>query len=175
MTEATQQQQQHTPYVITFWSFLSEDSVRFSHVRLFATLWTAACQASLSITNSWNLLKLMPIELVMASNHLILHHRLLLQPQIFPSIRVFSSESAGGIRWPKYWSFSFSISLSKEYSGLISFKIDWFDIPAFHRTLKSLLQQHGSKASVLWHSAFFIVQLSHPFTHTESTNNEDQL
>jgi len=169
MTEATQQQQQHTPYVITFWSFLSEDSVRFSHVRLFATLWTAACQASLSITSSWNLLKLMPIELVMASNHLILHHPLLLQPRIFPSISVFSNESILHIRWPKYWSFTFSINPSNEYSGLISFRMGWLDLLAVQGTLKSLLQHHSSKASILWRSAFFTVQLSHPYMSTGKT------
>ena len=125
-------------------------------------------QASLSLTISGSLPKFMPVESVMPSNHLILGHPLLLSP-VFPSIRVFSSESAGGIKWPKYWSFSFSINLSKEYSGLISFKIDWFDIPAFHGALKSLLQQHGSKASVLWHSAFFIVQLSHVYMTTRKT------
>ena len=131
-----------------------------SHVRLFATPWTAACQASLSITNSQSLLKLMSIESMMSSNHLILCHPLLLPPSIFPSIRVFSSESALCIRWPKYWSFSFSISPSNEYSGLISFRIEWSDLLAVQGTLKSLLQHHSSKASILWHSAFFIVQCS---------------
>ena len=126
----------------------------FSHVRLFATPWTAACQASLSITNSSSLLKLMSIESVMSSNHLILCHPLLLPPLIFPSIRVFSNESALRIRWPKYWSFSFNISPSNEYSGLISFRMDWLDL-AVQGTLKSLLQHHSSKASILWHSAFF--------------------
>ena len=130
-----------------------------SHVQLFATPWTAACQAFLSITNSGSLLKLMSIESVMPSNHLILCHPLHL-PSIFPSIRVFSSESALHIRWPKYWSFSFSISLSSEYSGLISFRMDWLDLLAVQGTLKSLLQLHSPKASILWHSAFFIVQLS---------------
>ena len=128
-----------------------------SHVRLFATPWTAACQASLSITSSQNLLKLMSIELMMPSNHLILCHPLLLPPLIFPSIRVFPNESVLFIRWPKYWSFSFSISPSNEYSGLISFRVDWFDLLAVQGTLKSLLQHHSSKASILWHSAFFIV------------------
>ena len=132
------------------------------HVRLFATPWTAACQASLSITNSWSLLKLMPIESVMPSNHLMLCRPLLLPPSIFPSIRVFSSESVLHIRWPKYWSFSFSISPSNEYSGLISFKIDWLDFLAVQGTLNSLLQHHSSKALILQRSAFFIVQLSHP-------------
>ena len=127
-----------------------------SHVWLFVTPWTAARQASLSITNSRSLLKLSD-ESVMLSNYLILYHPLLLLPSIFPSIRVFSSESALHIRWPKYWSFSFSISLSSEYSGLISFKIDWLDLLAVQGTLKSLLQHHRSKALILWHSVFFIV------------------
>ena len=130
-------------------------------VRLFVTPWTAACQASLSITNSRSLLKLMSIELVMPSNHLILCHPLLLLPSIFPSIRVFSNESVLCIKWPKYWSFSFSISPSNEYSGLISFRIDWLDLLAVQRTLKSLLQYYSSKASNFQCSAFFIVQLSH--------------
>ena len=125
-----------------------------SQVRLFVTPWTAAHQASLSITNSWSLLKLMSIESMMLSNHLILCHPLLLPPSIFPSIRVFSSESAHHIRWPKYWSFSFSISPTNEYSGLISFRMDWFDLLAVQGTLKSLLQHHSSKASILWCSAF---------------------
>ena len=129
------------------------------------TPWTAECQASLSITNSWSLLKLMSIESVMPSNHLILCHPLLL-PSIFPRIRVFSSESVLHIRWPKYWSFSFSISPSNEYSGLISFRMDWVDLLAVQGTLKSLLQHHSSKASILQHSAFFIVQLSHPYMTT---------
>ena len=129
----------------------------------FVTAWTAACQASLSITNFWSLLKLMCIKSVMPSNHLILCHPLLRLPSIFPSIRVFSNESVLRIRWPKYWSFSFNISPSNEYSGLISFTIDWLDFLAVQRTLKSLLQHHSSKASILWHSAFFIVQLSHPY------------
>ena len=133
------------------------------------TPWTAACQASLSITNSRSLLKLKSIESVMPSNHLILCRPLLLLPSIFPSIRVFSSESVLRIRWPKYWSFSFSISPSSEYSGLISFRMDWLDILAVQGTLKSLLQHHSSKASVLWHSAFFIVQLSHPYMTTGKT------
>ena len=122
-----------------------------------------ACQASLSFTISWSLFKLMSIELVMSSNHLILCHPLLLLPSIFPSIRVFSNESTLPMRWPKYWSFSFSISPSSEYSGLISFWIDRFDLLAVQGTLKSLLQQHNLKASILWHSAFFMVQLSHPY------------
>ena len=128
-----------------------------SHVRLFVTPWIAECQASMSITNSWSLLKLMSIELVMPSNHLILCRPLLLLPSIFPSIRVFSNESVLGIRWPKYWSFSFIISPSNEYSGLISFRMDWLDLLAVQGTLKNLLQQHSSKASALWCSAFFIV------------------
>ena len=132
-------------------------SVQFSHVRLFATSWTAACQASLWITSSRSLLKLMPTKLVMSSNHLILCHPLLLLPSIFPSIRVFSSESALQYRWPKYWNFSFNISPSNEHLGQISFRIDWLDFFAVQGTLKSLLQHHSSKASILWHSAFFIV------------------
>ena len=127
-----------------------------SHVQLFATPWTVARQASLSITNSRNLLKLMSIKLVMPSNHLILCRPLLLLPSIFPSIRVFSSDSLLCIRWPKYWSFSFSISPFYEYSGLISFRIDWFDLLAVQGTLKSLFQHHSSKASILWCSPFFI-------------------
>ena len=140
-----------------------------SHVQLCATPWTAARQASLSITNSWNLLKLMSIELVMPSNHLFLCHPLILLPSIFPSIRVFSKEYVLHIRWPKYWSFSFSISLSNEYSGLISFRIDWFDLLTVQRTLKSLLLQHNSKASILQCSAFFMVQASHPYMTTGKT------
>ena len=131
-----------------------------SCVPLFATPRTAARQASLSITSSWSLRKLMSIELVVPSNHLILCRPLLL-PSVFPDIRVFSTESVLHIRWPKYWSFSFSIHPSNEYSGLISFRIDWFDLLAVQGILKSLLQHHSSKASVLHHSAFFMVQLSH--------------
>ena len=130
----------------------------FSPVRLFVTPWTAACQASLSITSSQSLLKLMSIESVMPSNHLILCHPLLLLPSIFPSIRVFSNEPILRIRWPKYWSFSFNISPSSEFSGLISFKMDWLDLLAVQGTLKSLLQHHSSKASILQCSACFIVQ-----------------
>ena len=141
---------------------------QLSRVQLFATPWTAAHQASLSITNSQSLLKLMSIKLVMPSNHLILCHPLLLLPSIFPSIRVFSNESVLCIRWPKYWIFSFSISPSNEYSGLISFRMDWLDLPAVQETLKSLLH-HSSKASKLWSSAFFIVQLSHPYMTTGKT------
>ena len=140
-----------------------------SHVRLFATPWTATHQASLSITNSWSLLKLMSIESVMPSNPLILCHSLLLLTSIFPSIRVFSNEPALHMRWPKYWSFSFSISPSNEYSGLISFRMDWLDLLAVQRTVKSLLQHHSSKASIFWHSAFFIVQLSHSYMTTGKT------
>ena len=124
-----------------------------SRVQLFATPWTAAHQASLSITNSWSLLKLMPIELVMPSNHLILCHPLLLLPSTFPSIRVFSNESVLRIRWPKYWSFSFSISSSNEYLGVISFRMNWLDLLAVQGTLKSILQHHSSKASIHQHSA----------------------
>ena len=134
-----------------------------SHVWLFATPWTAACQASLSITNFRHLLKPMSIQLLMPSNHLILCRPLLLLPPIPPSIRVFSNESTLCMRWPKYWSFSFNISPSNEYSGLISFRMDWLDLLAVQGTLKSLLQHHGSKASILQCSAFFIVQLSHPY------------
>ena len=132
------------------------------HIRLFATPWTTAHQASLSIINSQSSPKPMSIESVMPSNHLILCRPLLLQPSVFPSIRVFSNESPLHIRWPKYWSFSFSISPSNEYSGLISFRMDLLDLPGVQGTLKSLLQHHSSKASILWHSAFFIVQLLHP-------------
>ena len=131
-----------------------------SCVQLFETPWTAARQASLSITSSQSPPNLMSIESVMPSNHLILCCPLFLPPSIFPSIRVFSNESVLRIRWPKYWNFSFSISLSSEYSGLISVRTDWLDLLAVQRTLKSLLQHHSSKASILWHSAFFIVQLS---------------
>ena len=140
-----------------------------SHVRLFATPWIAACQASLSITNSWSLPKLMSIELVMPSNHLILCHHLLLLPSIFPNIRVFSNESALLIRWPKDWSFSFNISPSNEYPGLISFRMDWLDLLVVQGALKSLLQHHSSKESILWCSAVFIVQLSHPYMTTGKT------
>ena len=136
------------------------------HVWLFATPWTAAHQASLSITNSWSLLKLMSIELVMPSNYLTLCYPLLLLPLIFPRIRVFSSESVLCMRWPKYGSFSFSVSLSNEYSGLISFRRDWLDLLAVQGTLKSLLQHHSSKASIIQCSVFFIVQLSHPYMTT---------
>ena len=133
-------------------------------IRLFATPWTAACQASLSFTISRSLLKLMSLKLVIPSNHLILCCPLLLLPSILSSIRIFSNESALHIRWPKYW--SFSISPSNEYSGLISFRIDWLGLLAVQGTLKSLLQHHSSKASILRHSAFFIVQPSHPYKTT---------
>ena len=141
------------------WATSSVQSL--NHVRLFVTPWIAASQASPSITNSWSLFKLMSIELVMPSNHLILCCPLLLLPTISPRIRVFSNESALLIRWPKYWSFSFSISPSNEHPGLISFRMDWLDLLAVQGTLKSLLQHHSSKASILQRSAFFTVQLSH--------------
>ena len=137
-----------------------------SRVQLFVTPWTAARQASLSITNSRSLLKLISIELVMLSNHLILCRPLLLLPSIFPNINVFFNDSVLHIRWPKYRSFSFSISPSNEYSGLISFRKDWLDLPSVQGTLKSLLQHHSLKASILQRSAFFIVQLSHPYMST---------
>ena len=142
----------------------SEQNQKFSSVQLLSCVqlfkipWTAAHQASLSITNSWSLLKLMSIELVMSSNHLILCLLLLLLPSIFPSIRVFSNESVLHIRWPNYRSFSFNISPSNEYSGLISLRIEWFDLLAVQGTLKSLLQNHSWKSSILWHSAFLMVQ-----------------
>ena len=140
-----------------------------SRVWLFATPWTAAHQASLSITSSQSLPKLMSIESVIPSNYLILCHPLLLLLSIFPSIRVFSNESALRIRWPKYWSFSFYISLSNEYSGLIFFRMGWLDFLAVQRTLKSLFQHHSSKSSILWCSTFFIVQLTHPYMTTGKT------
>ena len=140
-----------------------------SRVQLFAIPWTVACQACLSITNSQSLLKLMSIESVMPSNHLTLCHPLLFLPSIFPRIRVFSNEWALCIRWPKYGSFSFNISPSNEYSGLISFRTNSLDFPAVQGTLKSLVQYHSSKASILQHSAFFMVQLSHPYTTTGKT------
>ena len=138
----------------------------FSHIWLFATPWTAAHQASLSFTTSQSLLKLMSIESVMPSNHLVLCHSLLLLPSVFPSIKVFSNDSTLRIRWAKYWNFSFSISPSNDCSWLISFRTDWFDLLAVLGTLKSLLQHHSSKASVLWCSAFYTVQLSHPYMPT---------
>ena len=140
-----------------------------SHVWLFATTQTTAGQASLSINNSGSPPKPMSIVSVMPSNRLILCHPLLLQPSISPSIRVFSNESALLIRWPKYWSFSFNISLSNEHPGLISFRMDWLDLLAVHGTLKSLLQHHSSKALIILHSAFFIVQLSYPYMTTGKT------
>ena len=140
-----------------------------THVQLFATPQTAACQASLSITNSRSPPKPMSFESVTPSSHLILCHPLLLLPSIFPSIRVFSNESALCIRWPKYWSFSCNISPSNEHPGLISFGMDWLDLLAVQGTLKSLFQHHSSKASILLHSAFFIVQLSQPYMTTGKT------
>ena len=140
-----------------------------SYVWVLATQWTAACQASLSITSSLSLLKLTSIESVLSSNYLILCCPFLLLPSIFPSIRVFSNESALPIRWSKYRMFSFSINPSNEYSGLISFRIDWLDHPAVRGTLESLLQHRSSKASILSHSAFFMVQLSHPYMNTGKT------
>ena len=144
--------------VLRYWS-LQAIVQSLSHVRFFAAPWTAACQASRSFTISWSLLKLIFIESVMQANHLVLCRSLLLLPSIFPSIRVFSNESALCIRWRKYWRFSFSISPSNDYSGLISFRINWFDLLAVQGTLKSLLQHHSSKASILPHSASFMVQL----------------
>ena len=154
-------------YILSSYQFSSVQSL--SHVQLFANPRTAARQASLSITNSQSLFKLMSIELVMPSNHLILCRPLLLPPSIFLSIRDFSSESVLCIRWPKYWSFRFNISPSNEYSGLISFRIDWLDLLAVQGALKSLLPHHSSKASILQGSAFFIVQLSHPYMITGKT------
>ena len=152
---------QITFYWSTFLTIQHQYQFSLCHVRLFATPWAAACQASLSIANSWSLLKLMSLKSMMPSNHLILCRPLFLQPSIFPSIRVFSDESVLRIRWPKSSSFSFSINSSNECSRLISFRIDWLDLLAVLGTLKSLLQHHSSKASILWHSAFFRVQLSH--------------
>ena len=151
----------------SWWDFLqSKDTFSsvqsLSRVQFFVTPWTATCQASLSITNSQSLLKLTSIELVMPFNHLILCRPLLVLPPIPPSIRVFYNEPTLRMRWPKYWSFSFSLSPSNEYSGLISFRMDWLDLLTVQGTLKNLLQQHSSKASILQCSAFFIVQLSHP-------------
>ena len=145
------------------WSLPFSSVQSLSYVRLFATPWIAARQASLSITNSRSLPKLMPIESVMPSNHLILCRPLLLLPPIPPSLRAFSNESALRMRWPKYWSFSLSISSSNEHPGLISFRMDWLDLLAVQGTLKNLLQHHSLKASILQCSAFFIVQLSHPY------------
>ena len=151
-------------YKGTFYSVQS-----LSRVRLFATPWTVVRQASLAITNSQSLLKLISIISMMPANHLILCHPLLLPPSIFPSIRVFSNDSVLHIRWPEYWSFNFSISPSSEYSGLISFRMDWIGLLAVQGTLKSLLQHHSSKASILQLSAFLIVQLSHPYMTTGKT------
>ena len=147
---------------------MNEVYVKVAVMSDFVIPWTVACQASLSITNSQSLLRIMSIEAVMPSNHLIPCCPLLLLPSIFPSIRVFSTELVLRIRWPKYWSFSFIISPSNEYSGLISFRIDWFDL-AIQGILKSLLQHHSSKALMLWHSAFFIVKLSLPCVTTGKT------
>ena len=155
------------PHQILSVQFRSVQSL--SHIQLFVTSWTAACQASLSITSSRSLLKLMSIESVMPSNHLILCHPLLPLPSNFPNIRVFSNESALHIRWPKCWSFNFSISPSNEHSGLISFRMDWLDLLAVQGTLKSLLQHHSSKVSIFQHSTFFIVQPSHPYMTTGNT------
>ena len=152
-----------------FYNFKNTSVQLLSHVQLFVTPWTAARQASLSITNSWSLLKLMSIELVRPSNHLILCHPLLLPPLIFPSIRVISNKSVLCIRWPKHWNFSFSISLSNEYSGLISFRMDWFDLLEVQGTLRKSSQHHSSKASILWCSVFFIIQLSYPYMTTGKT------
>jgi len=154
-------------FIHLVWKFSSVQLL--SHVQLFVTPWTAARQASLSITNSQSSLKLMSTESVMPSNHLILCHPLLLLPSIFPSIWVFSNESVICITWPKYWSFSLNISPFNEYSGLISLRMDWLDLLAVQGTLKSLLQHHSSKASILQHSAFIIVQLSHPYKTTGKT------
>ena len=144
-----------------------------SHVLLFVNPWAASCQASLSFTISQSLFKLICIESMMPSNHLIFCCPLLLLPSIFPSIRIFSNESAVCIRWPKYWSFNFIISLAKEYSGLISFRTDWFDLLTVQGILKSLIQHHSSKASILQHSAFFIVQLSYPYVNNFTIFSEN--
>ena len=140
-----------------------------NRVQLFATSWTAAYHAPLSSTTSWSFFKLTSIDSVMLSNHHILFHPFLLLPSVFLNIGVFSNESALCIRWPKYWSFSFNISPSNEHPGLISFRMDWLDLHAVQGTLKSLLQHHSSKASILWRSAFFLVQLSHPYMTTGKT------
>ena len=155
-------------YQAAYWMLHQFSSVQSlsRHVWLFVTPWTTACQASLPITNSRSLPKLMSIESIMSSNHLILCRSLLLLPSIFPSIRVLSNESALRIRWPKYWCFIFNISPSNEHQGLISFRLDLLSIQG---TLKSLLQHHSLKASILWHSAFFIVQLSYPYMTTGKT------
>ena len=158
-----------SPQCLLYSAFQFSSGQLLSLVWFFANPWTAARQAYLSITNSQSLLRLISTVLVIPSNHLIFCCSLLLLPVIFPSTRVFSNELALIIRWPKYWSFSLSISHSNEYSGLISFRIDWFDLLAVQGTLKSLLQYHSSKASILWHSAFFLVQLSHPYVITRKT------
>ena len=154
-----------TEDIKNFWKLLEIIVQSLSHVQLFVTPWTATSQASLSFTIYQSLLRLMSIESVMPPNHFILCYPLLL-PSMFPSIRVFSNESTLHIRWPKYWSFSFSINPSNEYLGFISFRIDWFDLFAVQGTLKSLLQPHSSKASILQHSAFFMVQVWHPYMTT---------
>ena len=166
-TQITSPQHFSKQMMVLFDAIIYWGSVQsLSCVQLSATPWTAVHQASLSITNSRSLHKLMSIESVVPSKQLILCRPLLLLPSIFPSIRVFSNESALHIRWPKYWSFSFNISPYNEYSGLISFRMDWLELLAVQGTLKSLLQYHSLKASILRHSAFFIVQLSHPYMTT---------
>ena len=159
----------HRSTVYIFWVLTLYSVQLLSRVWLFKTPWIAACQASLSITSSWSSLRLMSIESVMPSSHLILCRPLILLPPIPPSIRVFSNESALRMRWPKYWSCSFNISPSNEHPGLISFKMDWLNLLAVQGTLKSLLQHHSSKASILWRSAFITVQLSHPYMTTGKT------
>ena len=171
--ESYKQNSQVPPPREVFLLLLISSVQSLSRVWHFATPWTEARQASLSITNSWSLPELMSIELVMPSNNLILHRPLHLLPSIFPSIRVFSNESVLCIRWPKYWNFSFSISLSNEYSGLISFRMDWLDLLAVQRTLKSLLQDQSSKASILQCSDFFIVQCSHPYITQDSKGKKN--
>ena len=156
-------------FLFSFFNVRFSSFQSLSHVRLFATPWTAARQGSLSITNSWSPPKPMSIVSVMPSNHLILCRPRLLLPSIFPSIRVSSNESALCIRWPKYWSFSFSIISSNEHPGLIYCRVYWLDLLAVQGTCKSLLQHHSSQVSILWHSAFFIVQLSHPYMTTGKT------
>ena len=161
--------------ILLFISHMMNNKVQFGRSVLSnsVTPWTTARQASLSITNSLSLLKFMSIGLVMPSNHLIFCRPLLLPPSIIPNIRVFSNESVLRIMWPKFWSFSFSISPPNEYSGLISFIMDWLDLLAVQGTLKSLLQHHSSKASTLWHSSFFTVQLSHPYMTTGKNHSLD--
>ena len=172
-------QHEHSPGNVSYWSQARGKSLKVGSSVQFSSVaqpcltlcdpWTAAHQASLSTTSSRSLLRLTSIESVMPPNHLILCHPLLLPPSVFPSIRVFSNESVLWIRWPKFWSFTFSTSPSNEYSGLISFRMDWLDLLAVQGTLRSLLQHHSSKASILWCSAFFIVQLSHPYRTTRKT------